>query len=485
MVTQELFRGSVVPADVSRRSALLYVAVPILFGLLASWIAGCLLSRSAESHSFSLTALFVTSVIYVSAVCLSGVAGACFFWTPSLTAFRSGSSLSLSMFALTGAAGWVWIPSLVLLYRQDSNAVAPIAAIGAAILATGLRKVMPSAAAPFPHTALPLESSERELFAASLQTPPHSVHAYLLSIGIYAAFFELHNNSALVASALLALCAFSFAWQLTLAEESTVQRNRSKTRAVVRLARVALPAVLITMAVLLLAYRGPNGASATGAAFARGAGFSSNREQRPHSVAQTVGIPVYESIILWPLSEKKQIVAPLPAPTVFLASVTAKPLLIRFDGEYWYFQAPENRPGPNAHVAHGNPSALNIQSTNFIPLTMEAHQNFAPAIRLASCREIHVTIDNRDSRPGIINVALLLTDSTSRGKPTLYLGQQPVVTGQTYLNSAAVLQTLRFPISASGNIRKFDEITVMFLPDGAHFGAGPKIAIREFQLLPR
>jgi hypothetical protein len=389
------------------------------------------------------------------------------------------------MFALTGATGWVWIPALVLLYRQDSIAVAPIAAIGAAILAACLRKVMPSAAASLPHTALALESSGRELFAASLQTPPHAVHPYLLSIGIYAACFELHNNSALVAGALLALCAFSFAWQLTLAEDSTVQSNGSRPRAVVRLAGIALPAVLITMAALLLAHRSPNGVSTTGAAFARGAGSSSSREQGPHSPVRTSGIPAYESIVLWPPTEKKQIVAPLPVPTVFLASVTAKPLVIRFDGEYWYFQAPEKRPGLNAHIAHGIPSALNIQSTNFMSLTMEAHQNLARAIRLAGCREIQVAIDNRDSRPGMINAAVLLTDSASQGKPKLYLGQQPVVTGQTSLNSAPVLQTLRFPISTPARIRKFDEITVMFFPDGEHFGVGPKIAIREFQLLPR
>jgi hypothetical protein len=35
------------------------------------------------------------------------------------------------------------------------------------------------------------------------------------------------------------------------------------------------------------------------------------------------------------------------------------------------------------------------------------------------------------------------------------------------------------------SLRKFDEITVMLLPDFEHSTIGPKIAIEQFELFPR
>jgi len=50
--------------------------------------------------------------------------------------------------------------------------------------------------------------------------------------------------------------------------------------------------------------------------------------------------------------------------------------------------------------------------------------------------------------------------------------------------TAPVLETLRFAIPATGAMRRFDEITVMLLPDVEHFMVGPKIAIERFELQP-
>ncbi len=99
-----------------------------------------------------------------------------------------------------------------------------------------------------------------------------------------------------------------------------------------------------------------------------------------------------------------------------------------------------------------------------------------------------VDIQNRDNQPGVIALAVLLRDSTHPRKPELYLGQQPIESTQPMhftFKSTPVFETLRFSVPAHATLRRFDEITVMLLPDVNHAMVGPKIAIREFQLFPR
>ena len=165
-----------------------------------------------------------------------------------------------------------------------------------------------------------------------------------------------------------------------------------------------------------------------------------------------------------------------------------KPLTIRFNGSYWYFHPRDNAAGTKAHIARGSPLTVDIRSANYVPLIMEAHQSLAAAIPLACCREIRVTIENGDNAPGILALGVLLTDSTSLGKPTLYLGQQTVVStepGHFAVKSSPVPEELRFPIPSSARIQRFDEVTVIFFPDTVRPDRGAKIAIKQFDLSPR
>jgi hypothetical protein len=200
------------------------------------------------------------------------------------------------------------------------------------------------------------------------------------------------------------------------------------------------------------------------------------------------GISGYESIILWPVPKKKKLLAPLPSRASVQGLRMTKPVVIRFDGPYWYFRPPRKSPGSRAHVVRGNPLAVNIRSTDFIPLLMEARQNLGAAIQLTCCREIQVTIENHDNTPGRIALGVLLTDSTSIGKPAVYLGQQPVIStepGNFSVKSSPASEVLRFPVPIHPRIDRFDEITVIFLPDTERAQAGARIAIEEFELLPR
>jgi hypothetical protein len=199
------------------------------------------------------------------------------------------------------------------------------------------------------------------------------------------------------------------------------------------------------------------------------------------------GLGGYESLILWPIPEKKQIVPPL-AETTLLAPGTTQPVIIPFNGEYWYMQPPNKIPGPTAHHARGTPLGEEIASINSVPLIMDAHQALRTPVPVARCREIQVEIENRDNKIGVIAMAILLTDAASLKKQTLYLGQQPIVSTEPEhfaFKSGSAFETLHFSLPASTKMRKFDEITVMLLPDVEHALVGPKIAIKQFQLFPR
>jgi hypothetical protein len=198
----------------------------------------------------------------------------------------------------------------------------------------------------------------------------------------------------------------------------------------------------------------------------------------------------YYGIILYPPPAKHEIVAPAPRDPTQRASANAKPIFIAFDGPYWYFKPPFHAPGAQAHIAHGKATDPNInpRSTDYEPLRMEAHQNLGLPIALACCREIDVALTNADTRPGAITLALTLTDSTAPGKPSKYIGAQPIPSSQLDLipiNRAPVKDVLRFAIPRSIGLRQFDQITLDFQLAPRHARAGAKVSIDTFELIPK
>jgi hypothetical protein len=468
-----------------QRRAGAYLGVLIIAGSLASLVAESLLCRWPAAHSLSLAAAFLAAVTYVFAAVLSGLAATWLVWAPC----RVKPSPSLSLFALASAVGWIWIPSVVLLSRQRSIGAALIGAMGAALMAIGLRKVLTPDGATL-HRNLPGWKTEgRELFTQSLLTPSREGHAFFIALCIYGGFFALHKHAFLVASILLALSTFLFAWKLTLASDGPSENKGSQSRPVLRLAREGLTAVLLTTAVLLLGFQRGIYSNAMDAASAPDhSSVSRVPPDKSRSRNFASALSGYESIILWPVPEKKKLLAPTSSGTSSQAVRVTKPLVIRFDGPYWYFRPPRTSPGVRAHVVHGTPLGVSIRSTDFVPLLMEARQSLGAAIPLTCCREIQVTIENHDNIPGRIAIGVLLTDSTAIGKPTLYLDQQPVMStepGHFSVKSSPVQEVLRFPVPSHPRIDRFDEITVIFFPDTERAKSGAKIAIQEFELLPR
>jgi hypothetical protein len=196
----------------------------------------------------------------------------------------------------------------------------------------------------------------------------------------------------------------------------------------------------------------------------------------------------YVGIVLWPPPVKKETLPPLPHPHSLATGGAAKPLIIPFDGQYWYFKAPSVRPGPHAHIARGKPTDVTVRSSDLAPLLMEAHQNLDNPIDLACCLEIEVAITNADTRPGKISLGLILTDSTSFDKPSRNLGSRPIVSSQATnipLNREPAKEVLRFPIPRSSTTHRFNEITVVYIPAQERARGGAKVSIQSFTLIPK
>ena len=196
----------------------------------------------------------------------------------------------------------------------------------------------------------------------------------------------------------------------------------------------------------------------------------------------------YRGIILWTVPpKKKELVLPLPRANSFSPGRIARPLIIPFDGVYWYFKKPDTQPHHDAHVVHGDPMRVDIHSTDWHPLIMEAHQRLGTRLPLTCCSDLEVTIKNGDNRPGNIAIGVILTDSSSPGRPCEYLGRKVVVSseaGHVSLNRSPVSEMLTFAIPAHARVRDFDEITVVFLPARERSLGGEQIAVLRFALIP-
>lgn len=468
---------TVEPAVLARFFILLVSA-----GLLNAMLAAVVLCRLPNAHTPSISSLTIRAILYVVTGATAGAIGTWLYWRHPSCPFRDSNALPFPLFALVCAAGWVWVPPVVLFFEQVSPGAVLVAMIGAFVLGVGLRSTTELIFVPA-SSGQPWPEYGADLFANSLYRPPLDAHGYIIAIGLYAAGAALLAHSNYTAAALLALTAFLFGWKITVPRGSSLSARQASRRAALRLARIVIPAVLVTAWALLegvahlnhLVEAAPPPLDAETA-----------RDSTAHN-ASTHGPGGFESLILWPVPPKKQIIAPIPAMNPFLSPGSKRPLVIRFDGDYRYVQNPDEAPGPHAHKSHASPLQVDIHSTNGIGLFMNAHQELGTPIPVSRCREIQVEVANKDNRNGMISLGLLLKDTSSH-KESLYLGQQPIVStelGNFFTKFSATVETLRFGVPADSKLRKFDEITVLVLPDIEHQFVAPKIEIRQFELLPR
>ena len=74
------------------------------------------------------------------------------------------------------------------------------------------------------------------------------------------------------------------------------------------------------------------------------------------------------------------------------SNVFRKPVVIPFDGAYWYFKQPDTHPKADAHHEEGDPIKANVRSTDRRELAMEAHQTLGSAIAGDCCRGMRIDL---------------------------------------------------------------------------------------------
>lgn len=192
-------------------------------------------------------------------------------------------------------------------------------------------------------------------------------------------------------------------------------------------------------------------------------------------------------ILMLPPKPHHEIVPSVHNDELHLAGTFAKPIVIPFEGVYWYFKRPDTRPKPDARVQRGDPLKANIRSTDRLPLLMEAHQVLPTSIMMDCCKALRVELVNADDRPGAITIETWLRDSSTKSAQIWSLGS--VVIPSSNIRSVSLTRspinetlTFRFPPGARG--RKFDEITLIIRPAKERALAGSQVAIQNFVLVP-
>ncbi len=410
------------------------------------------------------------AALYIVATVVAGELAVRVAWA----ALETKPALKRSTLSWNAALGWVFLPPMVMLARGHSGwaLVAAIMAVVPAVIC--LRRTFPEQPEAIDHNETLLPS------IYGLPAMKHRRSVLFVAILAQAAVALAAVHWVLVASMLLVVGTAIVAWQGSAPKTSAKTKEARPRRQTQRL-RVLCTAVLAFLVTIMMQRVWPSlGVIASAPEKAQAQEQEHNRK--------------FVSVLLLPPSKKEQVALPKPSPPPqgLGRGRLAKPLIIPFNGPYWYFQPPQERPGKDAHMARGNPMEENIRSTGEEILLMEAHQELKEPIARSCCREIDVSLTNADTRPGKITVGIMLRNSLSSKEQPLMLPQQVLVSseGTTIDESRGpVNEVLRFSIPQTSStdsketLQRFDEITVIFLPTG-RMSTGSKVAVRQFTLLP-
>ncbi len=364
----------------------------------------------------------------------------------------------------------VWLPLVALLTYERSSWVAAIVPVAAAFLTlfvVSRRKDAHQDATPLvEHRAelLALDNSPR-LWRMLL---PSLVIAIVMDGGValYAA------NRAWMAGVLFAVAAaYITERQLT----RTAARVKVRDESVRRGAAGNSVAVWMLTVIALLPFLAGMGLAMRGVVGMPGARAANDVPKLAHPPSKD-----WAGIILLRPRVRQAIVTPLLAarPDSF-----KKQDVIRFDGQYWYFQPPNGGPGPDAHMAQGDPTKVRIKSTNYLAVRMEAHQRLPKEMDANCCRTFQLNLVNADAVPGSISVEVLLRDSSKKPVTSVSLGSKVLASSTVSpmpLKRAPVHETLTFQIPR-GERQTFDEITVKVKPEMERSRAAPEVAVESFE----
>ena len=376
-----------------------------------------------------------------------------------------------------------WLPLLVLLIKEHSIWVAFVPALISIFAALFLMRWKSNVEK---QTAAP-DSDTLSLF--HLQASPSLLRsvlpAALTSIALEAGAAALLLGYPLWAGGLFALCAVLLLWALPIKarSEEAARRAQVSRRSLVTGSLL----VFLLTGVALIPFLRPSPLTEGLKRWIRIPQVEALTSlPKINAKSQTYG--GYSGFILiLPPKSREKIVPPAPVSRTSFSSVRTEPTIIPFDGAYWYFKAPDRRPKANARVVHGEPTKVNIHSTDLQALKMEAHQYLGNPIEMSCCRVLRLAIQNADDRVGEISIEVLLTRTTGKGSFTQSLGTLVVPSSEgkhITLGRPPVDETLNFPIPPGAHGRQFDEITVAIKPSWERMLAGAHIAVQHFELIP-
>jgi hypothetical protein len=377
---------------------------------------------------------------------------------------------------------WVLTPLVTLLLLRDSILAPLVMMIAAALTAASLHGLRRASFGEQLHEPHSVETAPFSLLPTS---NPAIWLALATAASLEGAAIPFANREIFLSGVLLATASFVFTWRLV---SWTPQNAKVNDRATAKVLCACLIAIVASTFVLMLQLPHDESAGDVRGRPGRGSRDRDSATKEGGQRASALGSG-YRGIILWtPPKKKERIIAPTRLNIAQLGMSNRRPMVIPFDGPYWYFQRPHAGPGRNPHIAHGEPTGVNIRSVDGVPLLMEAHQKLNTSIDLGCCRALEVDIRNSDNMPGGIVLAVTLTDSLSPGKPSLQLVGQQLISSEAdrfTIKSSAVEEALRFTIPAKKGLRRFDEIAVIFFPAAERSMIGLKVGIKQFVLLPR
>ena len=162
-----------------------FFAFMVALGLVNSMIAAVFLCRLPDSHSVDFGSLLVNAMMFVAIGSLGGITGSWLYWISPASPLRERSPMPFSLFALTCAAGWVWVPAMMLFAEQVSATTAFVAHGWCFRPVERLAKRDIFCFRPAQPQALRWEQGD--LFAESLSRPPFELHGYVIALSLFAA----------------------------------------------------------------------------------------------------------------------------------------------------------------------------------------------------------------------------------------------------------------------------------------------------------
>ena len=394
------------------------LAVPLTASLFLTGGAVWFICRTPMHTSLTLPRLFATAAFFL----LVTIAAHLFVIWSSRRIFRDQIETPARLLIFATWPSVVWLPLLVLLIKENSGLMTFVPPLIAASAASSLKSW--SSAQGDSAMTPPEAGAISTLFhvpnaPSFLRTVTPAV---ITSIAFQAAVTQLALGRPLTAGSLFAACTFLPIWTYPIKLQPF-----ASSRDTISSLRAALPrtlTVLLLLAIALIPYLKSGGglAGRLSALLQTKPSPTSNPSTKNPTSSPAPDQSYSGVILLLPPKPHHEIVPPPPATPEQFSSLQKKPVVIPFDGQYWYFKQPDHRPKPDAPVVHGDPTKKNIRSTDMRSLSMEAHQRLDTPIKMDCCRAIRLAIQNADNRPGAIFVEILLKDRASKPTGTQSLG---------------------------------------------------------------